>query len=92
MSISTTSDIFLIPEILEQILSWLPEKDLLLNQRVSTVWKDVIRTSPTLQYNLFFRADVFPPGEPISSDLTTIKWNPLLGSLMVAQPILPTGN
>src|SRR5207253_420563 len=64
-----------IPELLEAILFRLPIRDLLLAQRVSRQWRDIISNSLSLQQALFFRpataspvyqfnellAEVFPP-------------------------------
>ncbi|KAK4695762.1 hypothetical protein P7C71_g2045, partial [Lecanoromycetidae sp. Uapishka_2] len=75
-----SSKIFLIPEILEMILVQLPERDLLLDQRVNKTWQGVIKTSPQLQRKLFFTADIIP----IDTDqrvASGAKWNPLLGKV-----------
>lgn len=48
-------------ELLEEILQYLPTRDLLLNQRVCTTWKNCIDNSIKLQRALFFR----PVGEPV---------------------------
>jgi hypothetical protein len=45
------------PELLELILSHLPERDLLLAQRVSRIWHSSVSTSPILQTTLHFRPD-----------------------------------
>ena len=51
---STIAAVFLTTELLENILQFLPMKDLLLAQRVSRNWKDVITKSNSLQQMLFF--------------------------------------
>ena len=40
--------VFAIPELLELILLQLPERDALLDQRVSVKWRDTIATSPKI--------------------------------------------
>ncbi|KAK4613631.1 hypothetical protein CLAFUW4_09711 [Fulvia fulva] len=49
--------VFYTTELLEQILLELPMKDLLLDQRVSKMWKECIDKSTKLQKALFFVAD-----------------------------------
>lgn len=44
-----------VPEVLENILVRLPMKDLLLDQRVCTQWRDLIQAAPRLQEALFFK-------------------------------------
>ena len=44
-----------LPELLEAILLRLPLTDILLAQRVSRTWRDIIAGSPSLQRALFFR-------------------------------------
>lgn len=56
------------------ILLHLPERDLLLNQRVSTEWRNAIKTSPQIQRELFYKVDVYDP----VSTTTDWVWNPLL--------------
>ncbi|KAK5680168.1 hypothetical protein LTS10_007095 [Elasticomyces elasticus] len=53
---SAFNAVLLTTELLEHILSQLPMKDLLLAQRVSSEWRDVICQSPLLQQQLFFLA------------------------------------
>ncbi|KAK3628704.1 hypothetical protein LTR56_015665 [Elasticomyces elasticus] len=50
---SVFNAVLLTTELLERILSHLPMKDLLLAQRVSPKWRDVICQSPLLQQQLF---------------------------------------
>lgn len=45
------------PEILEMILTSIPPTDLLLLQRTSRLWNNVISSSPQIQRNLFMRPD-----------------------------------
>ncbi|KAF7187798.1 hypothetical protein HII31_10698 [Pseudocercospora fuligena] len=47
--------VFYTAELLESILKLLPMRDLLLDQRVCTHWRDAIKQSPELQQNLFFQ-------------------------------------
>ena len=49
--------VFLLPEILETILLYLPQRDLLLSQRVSRNFQDTIDGSIRLQRALFFAPD-----------------------------------
>ncbi|KAK3638693.1 hypothetical protein LTR56_006700 [Elasticomyces elasticus] len=51
---SAFNAVLLTTELLEHILNQLPMKDLLLAQRVSPEWRDVICQSPLLQQQLFF--------------------------------------
>lgn len=61
-------------EVLEAILSHLDQVDLLLSQRVSRTWRDVIGASPNLQQKLFFQ----PITSQTASKLTAFLRNPLL--------------
>ena len=70
---ASATQVFAVPELLEMILLCLPERDLLLSQRVDTKWRNVTKTSPDLQRKLFYKAEVCNPGS--ASD---IVWNPLL--------------
>ncbi|CAK1361063.1 hypothetical protein CB0940_03526 [Cercospora beticola] len=46
-----------VAELLERILLSLPMKDILLDQRVSKFWKELVKNSPKLQQALFYRPD-----------------------------------
>ncbi|GIZ36886.1 hypothetical protein CKM354_000035200 [Cercospora kikuchii] len=46
-----------VAELLERILLSLPMKDILLYQRVSKFWKELVKNSPRLQQALFYRPD-----------------------------------
>jgi hypothetical protein len=46
--------VFSTPEVIEEILSYLPPPELLVIQRVSWEWKNAIMSSPKLQRKLFF--------------------------------------
>ncbi|THV54109.1 hypothetical protein BGAL_0034g00300 [Botrytis galanthina] len=50
-----TPNLLYVPEILTKILSHLDVKTLLLSQRVSKQWAEIIQTSPHLQECLFFK-------------------------------------
>ncbi|KAM0722642.1 hypothetical protein Q7P37_002083 [Cladosporium fusiforme] len=63
---SATTRTFHLPEILEQILTNLPQRDLLLAQRVSRAFQDTITASPKLQRALFFAPDPHLPSSPIT--------------------------
>ena len=55
-----------LPELLEQILLHLPQRDLLLAQRTSRAFHQTINSSPKLQRALFFAADPHLPASPIT--------------------------
>ena len=74
---ASAARVFTIPELLEMILLRLPERDLLLSQRVKTTWRNITNTSPHLQRKLFYKADVCDPA--LISD---VVWNPLLRSAL----------
>ncbi|KAI0468323.1 hypothetical protein F4859DRAFT_211449 [Xylaria cf. heliscus] len=76
---TTVADVWAITEIAEHILAHLPMKDLLLVQRVSTSWRELIRTSPVLQELLFMRPRQSQATQTSSSDDIPIReFNPLL--------------
>ncbi|KAB8266644.1 hypothetical protein BDV30DRAFT_232292 [Aspergillus minisclerotigenes] len=69
--------IFLIPEILEQILLQTPPQTLLTTaQRTSQTWHHLITTSPRLQETLFFKPQPQPPNPRTKTTNRTL--NPLL--------------
>lgn len=49
-----------VPELLENILVHLPPRDIVLVQRVSPIWRNLVRTSPTIKRVLW---PVFKPEE-----------------------------
>lgn len=63
---SATTRTFHLPELLEQILTNLPQRDLLLAQRVSKAFHLTICASPKLQRALFFAPDPLLPASPIT--------------------------
>ncbi|KAF6239349.1 hypothetical protein HO173_002611 [Letharia columbiana] len=69
--------VLMLPELLEMILSYAAEEDLLFQQRVNMTWRWIINTSPKLQGKLFLLSKV-PEGDV---DLTGLEWNPLLHHL-----------
>lgn len=71
--------IFLIPEVLEQVLVKLDATTLLLSQRVCHLWNSLIKTSPTLQRALFFRPERQSPTEEHNPRRTT---NPFMDKLL----------
>ncbi|KAL4887230.1 hypothetical protein BJY04DRAFT_175423 [Aspergillus karnatakaensis] len=73
-----TSRVFLLPELLEPILSHLPQRDLLLMQRVNHQWKVVITRSQFLQQQLFFKPSRICP---LPEDSLAVDFNPLLQEL-----------
>lgn len=56
----------------------LSQKDLLLNQRVNTHWRDLIGSSPLLQRKLFFKVDVLPLDISNPAEVPAMEWNALL--------------
>ncbi|KAJ9624871.1 hypothetical protein H2203_004821 [Taxawa tesnikishii (nom. ined.)] len=54
---SAMSQVLDTPELLEQILTYLPPLELLVLQRVSQLWNGTINASPELQRQLFMRPD-----------------------------------
>lgn len=63
---SATKRTLHLPELLEQILTNLPQRDLLLAQRVSKAFNLTISASPKLQRALFFAPDPSLPASPIT--------------------------
>lgn len=70
------NSVFAIPELLENILLHLPERDLLLAQRVNRCFRNVTTASVHLQRKLFLTADPKSKG----GLATELKWNPLIDS------------
>lgn len=70
---ASATQVFAVPELLEMILLRLPERDLLLSQRVNTTWRNLTKTSPHIQRKLFYKAEVCDP-----ASTTDLVWNPLL--------------
>lgn len=71
---TTESRTFAIPELLENILFHLPERDLLLAQRVNRSFRDVLNASVHLQRKLFLTADI----ESEDGLATKLKLNPFI--------------
>lgn len=71
---TSTQLVFSIPELLEKILLYVPERDLLLSQRVNQTFRNVTKHSPQLQRKLFYTADTYQERDL----LRELKWNPLL--------------
>ncbi|KAJ5788514.1 hypothetical protein N7457_003504 [Penicillium paradoxum] len=70
-----TSYVFFLPELVERILINLDMRELLLAQRVSRRWNDIILSSPTLQNKLFFTPARICPQ---SQENLAVEINPLL--------------
>ena len=68
------SRIFAIPELLENFLLHLPERDLLLAQRVSRSFRDVTTASVQLQRKLFLTVDI----KSENGLATKLEWNPFI--------------
>jgi hypothetical protein len=76
---TAVADAWALTEIAENILAHLPMKDLLLAQRVSTGWRELIRSSPVLQELLFMRQRQSAAPQTFSSDgIPMREYNPLL--------------
>lgn len=71
---TAASQVFAIPELLESILLHLPERDLLLAQRVKKAFRDVTTASLHLQRKLFLTADAKLDDELVPE----WKWNPFI--------------
>ena len=71
---ASTQRVFAVLELLESILQYIPERDLLLSQRVNQTFRSVMKHSPQLQRKLFYTADNYQEGDL----LRELKWNPLL--------------
>lgn len=73
--LSTAQTVLSTPELLAEILSWLDMRTLLLSQRVSRQWRDLIAGTPALQRALFIE----PVAATSSAELVRDrKRNPLL--------------
>ncbi|KAL4899342.1 hypothetical protein BDW74DRAFT_183876 [Aspergillus multicolor] len=70
--------VFLLPELLEVVLTHLPQRDLLILQRVNQTWNSLITNNRTIQEKLFFK-----PTQPHaqSNKHFPITFNPLLQEL-----------
>ncbi|KAL4982248.1 hypothetical protein BDW68DRAFT_182747 [Aspergillus falconensis] len=73
--------VFLLPELLEAVLSHLPQRDLLLAQRVNRTWHDVISSSRLLQQRLFFQTT---RSRMQLQEGFTVVFNPLLQCMFPA--------
>ncbi len=67
---SPANQVFATLELLEMILLHLPERDLILGQRVNTTWHNLTKSSPQLQRKLFYKADVCNV-----TPMSDIEWN-----------------
>ena len=78
---SACQQVLLIPELLEAIILELPIRDIFRAQSVSTIWHDVIGTSPTIQEKLFIKpssAPVVPTGPKRTSTCTLLAWRDMI--------------
>ena len=57
-SISARSSVLEIPELLENVLTQLPARDLLMCECINKTWHAVIKNSNTLQEKLFYKCDL----------------------------------
>jgi hypothetical protein len=61
-----SAKVFNVPELLENIILFLAERDILASaQRVSRTWKASIKTSPHIQRKLLLRVGTEPAATPI---------------------------
>lgn len=65
---STSPSVFTILELLEKILSELPPLEIVQRQRVNSTWRDLIASSPLLQYHTWQRNDILDPVYRILSE------------------------
>ncbi|KAI9681895.1 MAG: hypothetical protein M1822_006972 [Bathelium mastoideum] len=89
---SSSERVLQIPELLENILTYLNPRDLLLSQRVSRLWAATINTSRPLQRTLFFLPDwsTSAPLSSLTSPLSPIttrtaaatNWQPVHNALL----------
>ncbi|KAI9372309.1 hypothetical protein BJX61DRAFT_508003 [Aspergillus egyptiacus] len=80
MTASATNKVLSLAELLEQILFNLPQRDLLLAQRVSGRWRNIIENSPPLQKKLFFQPSRICP-LPRGDENEHVEINPLVDEL-----------
>lgn len=84
MDASNPTNPFEIPELLEKVLLYLTQGEILQVQRVNRFWRDTIFESPSLQQKLFFQP--LPPSK-VAGRLP--QWNPIVEALF---PFLFTSN
>lgn len=78
---TAASRVLQLPEMLEVILFFLPENDLVTLQRVNKWWRTNILASKTVQQKLFLAPLVAKPQSKNSKSLNTLtayEWNPFL--------------
>lgn len=73
---SAQNTVFTLPELIEAIFFQLDMADLLVIQRVSKRWQNIITTSPALQQKLFFK--------PVPKSTRQRRFNPLLKDMLPA--------
>jgi len=81
-----------LPELLENIISHLPERDILCNaQRVSQHWKNIIDNSPTIQKKMYFAPAEQPALSPVDYDEDQVKifgGTPIYSRTTLINPLL----
>lgn len=81
-----------LPELLENIISHLPERDILCNaQRVSHHWKTIIDNSPTIQKKISFAPTEQPAISPVGYDEDEVKifgGTPIYSRTTLINPLL----
>lgn len=84
--------VFDTPELLENVISFLPVIDILTNvQRVSRAWNTVIKTSHTLQTKMWLRSretHVLQPSEYYVGSIETLSGMPIYPQLIDLNPCL----
>ncbi|KAF2152991.1 hypothetical protein K461DRAFT_224967 [Myriangium duriaei CBS 260.36] len=83
---SPMSQVLELPELLELVLSYLPRMELLLAQRTSRLWQQVISSSPLLQKMLFLQPDWkleghYADDKPGSRPLNNLMLRKIMGGM-----------
>ena len=72
---SACTQVLAIPELLEQILLYLPSRDALLSQRVHTTFRNTIASSPPLQRHLFLQLSSTPSSNTRANHILLHNYN-----------------
>jgi hypothetical protein len=85
-----------LPELLENIISHLPERDILCNaQRVSHHWKTIIDSSPTIQKKIMFqpvKQSAISPVDFDKDELIISGGTPIYSRTTLINPLLMSQN
>ena len=84
---SATAQVLNIPELLEQILSYSSQSDLMTQRQVNTKWNDIVSTSDSCQKALFLK----PIKKDIQRKITHDDYqiNPILDALQSKKQLVP---